>query len=239
MARGFKREELQERYDVSEIIEDAWHAHCGVKTSKFLAKHLGNPPARTQLLLNAGAGVYSLSQQGWHEVALDLFLAPLAARQHAVCASVEHLPFRNQSFGAIVAVGEVLSYCDPARAIWEFARVLAPGGLGIFDFTSSRCFRYWFRESYGRAADLVTDQYNGRPERTWIYDPAYIRNLLNSAGFKVKAKLGTHAWSALAQRAGLSTAASIVIERWLGPLYLPSHWAYLMTIVAERGAAGT
>jgi ubiquinone/menaquinone biosynthesis C-methylase UbiE len=54
-------------------------------------------------------------------------------REYSVCTSVERLPFRENSMGAIVCVGEVLAYCDPAAAIGEFARVLVRSGLLICD----------------------------------------------------------------------------------------------------------
>src|SRR5208337_3242994 len=147
--------------------------------------------------------------------------APIRDRKYALCASVEALPFRSSTFGAIVCVGEVLAYCDPAAAITEFARVLAPSGTLICDFGSSRSIRYWFRTSYGRAADLVTDHYNGTPERTWVYDPAYVSSLLVKAGFHVKVSLGTHTWSAFARRLGASMPTAMLVQQYLEWLRFP------------------
>jgi SAM-dependent methyltransferase len=205
-----------------------------VSTARLLAQELSKAKRPSRWLLNAGSGVYEINSDSWDEISVDLFAAPIQGRRYAVSASVEQLPFRTGTFGALVCVGEVLAYCDPAAAIAEFARVVTVSGLLICDFGNSRSFRHWFKASFGRAADLVTEQYNGSPERTWIYDPNYLSALLSSSGFRIKTIFGTHTWSALARRAGLSTASSLSIQRKLEWLQLPATWADLMTLVAER-----
>jgi len=233
---GFKREELLRRYNVASIREDAWHTYSGRKTLAFVTKQLPNRASPSAWLMNAGAGVYGLHLFDWKEVPVDLFTAPILKRERAVCASIERLPFKAQTFGAIVCVGEVLAYCDPALAICEFARVLAPSGILICDFGSSRSFRYWLSQSHGRAADLVVDDYNGAPERIWIYDPAYMKALLVSSGFEITAKSGTHTWSALARRHGVPISAALTLQTHLEWLKLPSGWSDIMTISAVRVA---
>lgn len=239
MSPGFRRDELRSRYDISAISEDEWHEYSGDKTAKFITQYLYRTAAKSKLLLNAGAGVYEIRATSWREISVDLFSTPLHNRQHALCASIESLPFQAANFGAVVCVGEVLAYCDPAAAIAEFARILAPSGTLICDFGSSRSIRYWLRRSYGRAADLVTDCYNGGPERIWVYDPAYVASLLTSSGFVIRATLGTHTWSALARRLGTSIQLALHLQRRLERLRLPSTWADLTTIVAERVLAAT
>jgi SAM-dependent methyltransferase len=238
VAPGFKREELKQRYDVSVMHEDDWHTYSTQREAEFISRHLGavNPPS--DWLLNAGAGVHQVRLSGWREVPTDLFIAPIRNRPYAACASVEALPFSSGTFGAVVCVGEVLAYCDPALAIAEFARVLLPSGILICNFGSSRSLRYWFCSSYGRAADLVTDFYNGGPEPTWVYDPLYVCSILTSAGFEVRASFGTHIWSALAQRLGLSTRAGLFLQRHFEWLRLPSAWGALTMIVAVRTEIG-
>jgi SAM-dependent methyltransferase len=230
---------LRLRYDISVIDEDVWHAYAGKKTAEVISHYLSITEVSPKLLLNAGAGVHEIQLAGWDEISIDLFTSPIRDRKFAVCASVEALPFQAHMFGAIVCVGEVLAYCDPAAAITEFARVLVPSGTLICDFGSSRSFRYWLKPSYGRAADLITDQYNGSPERIWIYDPAYVISVLASSGFVIKAVLGTHTWSALARRIGISSSAALLLQRKLERLSLPDKWADLTTIVASLASTET
>jgi SAM-dependent methyltransferase len=202
-----------------------------------IAQHLPLVHPSSKWMLNAGAGVYELGLGEWRETAVDLFDSPLKDRRYAACASVEHLPFRDRTFGAIVCVGEVLGYCDPAKAILEFARVLVPSGILFCDFASSRSLRYWWKPVYGRAADIVTDQYNGTPERVWIYSPAYLQELLQFSGFAIRSRIAIHTWSALAMRLGLDKSAAVSFQQLLEWLPSPKIWGDLMTIVAVRGAS--
>ncbi len=234
MRHGFKREELEPRYDVPVIAEDDWHNYSGLKTSQILARELLKVAPSSLWLLNAGAGVYELGGRDWNEVALDLFVKPIRHRSYAVCGNIEKLPFPGQVFDCIVCVGEVLAYCDPAAAIFEFGRVLLPGGMLICDFGSSRSFRRWFTASFGRAADLIVDDYNEAPERTWVYDPKYVNTLLASSGFEVRSMIGVHTWSALARRLGTSSTTALTLQRSLEWIRLPRIWADLTTIVALR-----
>lgn len=238
MPAGFKRDELKARYDVEAVDEDVWHAYSGEKTTSLLSAFLCRWNTHSRLLLNAGSGVYQIGAAEWNEISVDLFSTPIKTKPHAICASIDALPFENRTFGAVVCVGEVLAYCDPAAAIREFARVLAPMGILICDFGSSRSLRYWRKPAYGRAADIVTEQYNGTPERTWIYDPAYLNSVLLSCGFTIQARLGTHTWSALGRRVGLSMKQAVSIQRFLDWLPLPAACADLMTIVASRSENG-
>jgi SAM-dependent methyltransferase len=231
---GFKREQLSARYDVASIDEDTWHSYSGDRTERFISHVLSTSESPSKLLLNAGCGVYRISVSHWHEIALDLFPTPLRMRSHAICASVEALPFKNNIFGGLVCVGEVLGYCDPAKTIQEFARVLMPKGILVCDFSSTQSFRYWLTKVYGRAADIVTQSYNGQPERTWAYHPEYIESLLESAGFEIHQCIGTHTWSALANRMGFSMKSAVRLQKRLDGIERPHRYADLMTIAAVR-----
>lgn len=234
MAPGFKRHELVHRYNVESFQEDAWHSYFGDKSSKMVAGSLVKCKSPCRLLLNAGSGVYKIGINGWTETAVDLFEAPIRGRQNAVCANVEDLPFNSGTFGAVVCVGEVLGYCDPAKAIAEFSRVLTGCGILICDFGNSRSFRNLFKCHYGRSADLITDQYNGTPEPIWIYDPGYISSLLISANFSIKQISGIHKWSSLARRFGISTKTATHLQSRLDWVPLPARWADITVIVAVR-----
>jgi SAM-dependent methyltransferase len=222
------------RYDVPDFVEDKWHASSGAMTVAFVSKQLAAHNTTRGRLLNAGSGVYEIAAYGFDEVLLDLFARPLQGRSAAVCGNVEALPFEAGSFECVVAVGEVLAYCDPAGAIAEFARVLKPGGLLICDYSSSKSSRYWMTQSFGRAADLVVDIYNGLPERCWIYSPAYIETLLGSSGLRATEILGTHTIAGMCRRGGATPSTALRIQSALDWLQLPAMWADLITIAAVR-----
>ena len=233
---GFRRQELRTRYDVPAIQEDEWHSYSGKRTDALLQRHF-TPPRAGSACLNAGSGSSRLAISKWKETSLDLFVAPLRDRSRTVCSNVETLPFAPASFDGLVCTGEVLGYCDPAMAIREFARVLAPGGVLFVDFESSRSFRRLLSRSFGRAATMVIDQYNGAPERVWIYDPQYMLSILRQADFTIERVLGTHTWSALARRLGSSGGAAVRIQTLIGANSFATAWADLVSVVAVRTAA--
>jgi SAM-dependent methyltransferase len=234
---GFTREQLRGRYDVGAFSEDPWHEYCGEQTSKIVSMALAQRRSRSNLLLNAGSGVYRLEQPNWEEICVDLFDAPLANHTHAVRASVEALPLQECTFGAVVCVGEVLGYCDPQLAFKEFARILEDKGILVCDFGNSLSFRHKMRACYARAADIVTDEYNGTEERVWVYNPRFIKRLLESSGFSIRQQFGTHTWSAAAHRFGMSKTRSTLIQRSLHLIPFPRRWADVCTIIAERTLA--
>ena len=234
MPPGFKPHELAVRYNVESFREDAWHTYFGHNSSKIVTTQLASCKAPSRLLLNAGSGVYRINIDGWSETAVDLFDAPIRGHQNAVCASIENLPFESDTFGAVVCVGEVLGYCDPAKAISEFSRILTNSGILICDFGNSRSFRHLLKSHYGWSADLITDQYNGTPEPIWVYNPIYIKSLLISARFSIKMVSGIHTWSALARRIGFSSQKATNIQHHLDWLRLPARWADITVIVAVR-----
>lgn len=238
MIRGFRRDELRSRYDVDSIEEDSWHTYTGRKTVELLANILPRIGLSGARVLNAGAGVYALPITSGDQFFVDLFPAPIRGRKNAVCATIEQLPFQEAAFECVVCVGEVLSYCDPAAALSEFARVLSPKGHLIFDFGSTRSITHWRTEMFGRAADILTDQYNGSCEKVWRYSPQYIRQLLTDNGFNIRQTYGIHTWSALAKRLGASNPRALAVQGWLELAKLPSAWADILTIVAAKERVG-
>lgn len=234
---GFNRSELTARYASPVLEEDAWHSYSGLQTLKIASRFLDDLKDKTTWLLNAGAGIYEVSAGRCREVSLDLFAGPIHGRLYPVCGSVEHLPFPDRTFACAVCVGEVLGYCDPAKAISELARTVQPDGTLICDFRNSRGFRHWFTRSFGRAADLVMDEYNAAPERAWIYDPRYIKSLLTSYGFDIRAEIGIHTWSAFARRCGAPISTALAVQRALERLPLPAAFADITTIVASRNGS--
>jgi SAM-dependent methyltransferase len=217
--------------------EDPWHLHTGRCTHQIVTEALATIAISPTRLLNAGSGCHSVAIQGWTEIATDLFSSPLTAHGMSVCATIELLPFLDRSFGAVVCVGEVLAYCDPAKALKEFARVLVPQGILICDFGSSRSNKYRLTKTFGRAADIVTDRYNGSPEKIWVYDPRYVKSILIGQSFEICAETGIHVWSSIARRLGFSPRISLVVEKALCRANAVSDGADIMTIVARRRTA--
>lgn len=231
----FSREELRGRYAVTKLEEDLWHRHSDRITAAVVGKYL-EPWSRCSQnwVLNAGAGVTTIGTA--REVSLDLFPDPVIGKQYPVCATVARLPFSAGQFSAVVCVGEVLAYCDPNVVIGEFARVLRPAGRLILDFGSTRSWRVFGTPSYGSSAALITSEYNGSAEKTWIYDPAYIKHVLERFGFKITAVHGAHRWSPLARRLGVGLKIALKIEELFSRCLRPARCADTITIVSDLRA---
>jgi ubiquinone/menaquinone biosynthesis C-methylase UbiE len=169
-------------------------------------------------------------------MSVDLFETPLRGRPDAICGNIESLPFESGSFGAIVCVGEVLGYCDPRHALQEFGRVAVSGASLVCDFGSTLSARYAFTRTYGRTADIASDEYNGTEERVWVYHPEYIKSIIEQAGFRVLKDLGTHSLCAIACRLGFrqtAVGAAAAALRWLPQ---PRRFSDVRTIVSVRNA---
>lgn len=232
-ARGFPKEALRNRYDVEAFQEDPWHRYSAEQTEDLIKFELSKL-AEFHMLLNAGSGVYSINPPRGREVRVDLFRKPLAGSRAAVCTDIQALPFRSSTFDVVICVGEVLGYCDPAAAISELVRVLTTKGLFICDFESSKGIRHWLKNPYGRAADLVSTEYNGSIEHTWVYDPGYICSLLKQNGLTLRRAFGIHTWSALGRRLGMSAEGGLRLQGFCRVIPFPAKWAELTTFVAEK-----
>ncbi|MBI4630099.1 MAG: methyltransferase domain-containing protein [Candidatus Rokubacteria bacterium] len=118
---------------------EPWYAHLYDVLHGLLRGALA-PPAggRRPRALDAGCGTgfqaAVLAALGWEVHGVDLAAALLrVARQRLdaplALASVEALPYADGAFGAVACCGSTLSFVDdPARALGELGRVLAPGG---------------------------------------------------------------------------------------------------------------
>lgn len=116
---------------------------------------------------------------------LDLSAAALdraRAKTRAVLvrASVDALPYADRTIGAIVSI-DVLCHraVDPARALGEFHRVLAPGGILLMNMPAHR----WLRSVHD---DRVHNR--GR------YASGEIRDMLAAARFDA---IDVHHWNSL------------------------------------------
>jgi hypothetical protein len=85
---------------------------------------------------------------------------------------------------------------------------------------------------------MIVDRYNGGPEKIWVYNPEYIHGLMSHFGFRIISQMGTHYWSAVARKLGLSSDAAVRVERRFAWLPLPCKHADLITIAAVRKKDG-
>jgi ubiquinone/menaquinone biosynthesis C-methylase UbiE len=94
-------------------------------------------------------------------------------------ASVEALPFRDRSFGAILDVRAFHHYPDPPAAAKEWARVLVPGGALVFADI--------LEKDQDEVGFLTEIEHAARPAIVNVrYKPHEIGYFLEQAGFEVE-----------------------------------------------------
>jgi SAM-dependent methyltransferase len=138
----------EREYEIMFAREDAYWWYRGMRavTRAFAPRLFARPPGAR--ILDAGCGTgRNLADlaAGGPAVGVDVSLRALGfARQRKaaplVCASVEALPFRKESFAAALSRDVLCVVPDEGRAAREIARVLAPGGLFVLSSPAFNVF---------------------------------------------------------------------------------------------------
>jgi SAM-dependent methyltransferase len=124
--------------------------------------------------LDAGCGpgllLAALRAHGMEAVGADL--SPAMARQAAakgpsVAATMERLPFADDSFGLVIAAGAVEYVADDRAALAELVRILRSGGVLLATFPNRRSpYRIWKNGVFYPLVDLLRPfvyRLRGRP----------------------------------------------------------------------------
>jgi SAM-dependent methyltransferase len=193
-----ERAAVQARYnDINRYCTiDPWHSFTAAVVQQELETHwrsLTSTPKRA--ILNAGAGGKALNLRPCTTINLDISARPISHMPRALVASVEALPFTNDTLDAVVCVGSVINYCDAAIVISEFSRVLRPSGLLVLEFESSQSAELITQDAFARSAAVAETFYAYQPEAVWVFSPRYIYNLLAAANFEVRRRVPIHVLS--------------------------------------------
>ena len=126
--------------NIAQAEEEFWW-YRGMRgiLSRFLKPLTADRPLRHVLEAGCGTGYNALElerRNGWRMYPMDLQMEGLAygrtmGLQRLVQGDVAALPFRDGSFDAVVSLDVIVHFPrgEETRALAEFARVLAPGGL--------------------------------------------------------------------------------------------------------------
>jgi MPBQ/MSBQ methyltransferase len=120
---------------------EPWYEHLYAVLHGILREVLARPPrGRRPRALDAGCGTgfqtAILDELGYETHGIDVAARLLAEARRRVPsaalarASLQALPYRDASLDAVACCGSTLSFVeDPAAALGELGRVLAPGGV--------------------------------------------------------------------------------------------------------------
>ena len=136
------------------------------------------------LILDAGCGCFHFSNNlrgnGGKVTTIDIFISDVAEakRNNFILASVENLPFKDNSFDFIYCLSVLEFIKDDTRVISEFQRILKPGGNLVFTVPTSRSAFRWLRELEILFGVYRWPQFNGKHYR--YYTRADIRKLVGN-----------------------------------------------------------
>ena len=170
-----------------------------------ISKALGNKSLAQQQILEVGCGggliCEQLARRGVEMVGIDpsqgaLETAALHAQErglgqliHYQKAYAEALPFADGSFSAIVCFDVLEHVKDLKATINEIARVLAPGGIFVFDTINrtflSRAILIWYGENFP-SGGLKPGIHNYHS----FIKPAELQSLITSSGLHVQEMKG-------------------------------------------------
>ena len=128
-------------YDESSMRGHRWKARLSA-TLKLVGR---GPGDLLEVGFGSGRALGPLGEQGWTVSGVDPAPAMLerardrapAAADRLILGRAEELPFADDSFDVVVAVG-ALEYTDMERSVPEIARVLRPGGRAIICLRNGR-----------------------------------------------------------------------------------------------------
>ncbi len=172
----------------------SWYHHTRSTISKFICKH---PFKNDDYILNAGAGDKDYDVLGTVHC-VDIAEEKIKDKPLHTVASIEALPFEDNSFTGIICVGSVINYCDAVAAISELSRVLRPSGRMILEFESSSSYEFKGKSVYNADAAMIDSTYQGQTLKQWVFSPEYIKSILKHCELKILTEVYFHIFSALA-----------------------------------------
>jgi len=150
----------------------------------YIKRYLpGNWDAR---ILDAGCGngkyMRKIKELGYNNVyGIDLFQNIKGFRNHYVCASIDAIPFPNESFDMIYSNSVIYCLDRPIEAVKEFFRVLKQGGYLLITahtkyslFTLDRILKRSFKSNSVKHLEGVS-----------FYSSIEYKKMMEEVGFKV------------------------------------------------------
>lgn len=141
-----------------------------------------------------------------------------------VTGDVESLPFRDQSFDALVCLEAIVHFDCPERVIAEFRRVLKPGGRLLISYDNRWGLLRVVKNVFNRIISIVSRDFQAeRERRRAIYTPrsnGEMRRLLEHNGFWIQQRtfIGVIMPFALGQRILFGPKAYEAARSFLEPL---------------------
>lgn len=212
-----------------------WYDYTHKKIIEFVLASLQNRLDKSSTYLNAGSGgsVYDLPGICYH---VDIAKNLIYKLPNHVVASIENLPFSNNTFHAEICVGSVLNYCDVFKSIQEIARTLKPEGYLVLEFERSNTGELWGTKEYGKSATVQKYEYMGHLHTLFLYSENLVIKILKENNLDVIKLLRFHNLSALVNRITGREEMSGQFARF-DPLLMPISYltAHNVILLCRKG----
>ncbi len=158
------------------------------------------------LVLDIGCGTGEQLKYIKNGIGLDISIemAKIAYKKTnkpVVVGNVEHLPFKNKSFDAVISFFGALNHCNIRRAFREIRRVLKDDGIFIFTVANVYDIKWILKNLKNpkkikksiikRKGEIVKYIDNKKYKvKTKFYSLEEIKRLLNEENFKIKYTFG-------------------------------------------------
>jgi|GEM_PF-3472440 len=194
--KEFTTEEVKKFYDELDSIwkeEEKWYYVMRDALRSFLHRLDWD---KESYVLNAGSGNtdYGLPYRVHYS---DISDKHMKGREDFTHASVEDLPFEDNTFDHAFCIGTVLNYTDSEKSIAELARVIKPGGELVLEFESSLSYQHKDKPSYGMGKGPVTVEFYGEYHHHLLYSESYVIQMCERFGLKLRNAERFHILSAL------------------------------------------
>ena len=176
-----------------------WYDYVHQCIIRFVQASLENWLSKDSIYLNAGSGgsVYELLGNCIH---VDIAENLIHSLPHHYVASVESLPFQNDTFDAAICVGSVLNYCDAVKTIRELSRTLKPRGYLVLEYERSHTGELLGNREYGKNVTIQKYEYLGHVHTLYLYSERLVTQLLRENRMEIRATKRFHCLSAVVNR---------------------------------------
>lgn len=199
---------------------DVWHKYTYINEKKTIELWLEKLARDEMVILNAGSGGTTYKTRG-HIIHLDIIEDYVKGFDDHLVGTVERIELSDNSVDGIICVGSVINYADLQRTVFEFSRILKPGGFFILEFERSDSAEFLFKKVHHAHVFCKEYNYNEQNHLLWMYSEKHVRQVLNHYGLKVDKKKRIHCLSTLINRFGLSEQKSAhfcSLDRVMQPL---------------------
>lgn len=194
---NFNMDETRKFYEDANSVwsNSPWYKYSYSYISAYLKKLL-IPLHKNNYILNAGSAgnTYDIDCRMHH---IDIAENKICHCDEYTVASIEKIPFADNTFDGAICVGSVINYTDAILSISELIRVVKSSGLIIIEFENSNGFEYLFSKNFKKDTAVIKTPYLGKEHRQWIYSYQYIFSIINSFDIEIINVSGFHIFDGL------------------------------------------